>query len=324
MLNEKKLVSVIIPCYNCCEIVGETLACLEKQTYPNCEIICINDGSSDKTLELLENWKKRGTLNLKVLTQENRGVSCTRNRGIDEACGEYVLFLDADDIWHSEFVWRLVEALEQSNADVSYCRLSRDLNDVENLIIGNVDLGVQTQKQAMDKLLFEMWNYGFYCYLYRKETLTKFNLRFDENTRYFEDREFNWKYLCHCNSFAWIDLPLYGYRVTPNSATHKKTSWEHTQKMLEAVKRVERYLEVNKCDYLQTLKSYLYQRVMWTAAKNISLSRDKNMFRKLCSEYDVKTCMKRTAKDSKMLVAIASQLYLIHPMLFYWLVGLKK
>lgn len=323
-MNEKRMVSVIIPCYNCYNVVGETLACLEKQTYPNCEIICINDGSSDKTLELLQNWKKRGTLNLKVLTQENHGVSYTRNRGIEEACGEYILFLDADDIWHREFVCRLVEALEQSNADASYCRLSRDLKEVENLIIDGAVSVSQTQRPAMDKLLFEMWNYGFYCYLYRRETLTKFNLRFDENTRYFEDREFNWKYLCHCNSFAWVDLPLYGYRVTPNSATHKKTSWEHTKKMLDAVKRVERYLEENECDYLETLKSYLYQRVMWAAAKNISLSRDKKMFRKLYSEYDVKACMKRTAKDSKKLVAIASRLYLIHPMLFYYIVRLKR
>ena len=169
-----------------------------------------------------------------------------------------------------------------------------------------------------------MWNYGFYCYLYQKELLTKFNVRFDENTRHFEDREFNWKYLCHCKKYAWIDAPLYGYRVTPNSATHKKTSWEHAQKSLNAVKRVETYLAENNCAYLETLKSYLYQRVMWAIAKNIALSKDKELFNKLCKEYDVKKCMKRTAKDNNKLVKLASIFYLINPNLFYFTIGLKK
>lgn len=323
-MNRKCRISVIIPCYNCYDIVGETLKSLEKQTYQGFEVICIDDGSADKTLELLKIWQKKGTLNIKVLTQENRGVSYTRNRGINEANGEYILFLDADDIYHGEFMQRMIEALEQSNADVSYCRLSRNLDDVRSLEIENFSFAMQTQAEAMDKLLFEMWNYGFYCYLYRKEIITKFNVQFDENTRHFEDREFNWKYLCHCEKYAWIDAALYGYRVTPNSATHKKTSLEHAQKSLNAVKRVEDYLKENNCAYLETLKSYLYQRVMWAVAKNIALSKDKAVYSWLRKEYDVKKCMKRTAKDSNKLVVIASWCYLIHPMLFYFVVRLKK
>lgn len=315
--------SVIIPCYNCAKSIVETLESLESQTYKSFEVICINDGSSDDTLDILRQWLDKKTLNIKIIDQENGGVSRARNRGIDNADTAYVLFLDADDIYHKDYIYHLVNSVEQFRADVSYCRLVRNL-DIVKKYNDEIAYKINNQQEAMDKLMYEMYQYGFYCYLYRKDILDKYNLRFDENTKYFEDREFNWKYLCHCATYVLVDAPMYGYRVCENSATQKMTSWQRTVNSLNAVKRVEEYLALYQCDYLDILKSYLYQRVMWSVAKNIVLCGDKEMYRQLQENYNVKVCMKRTAKDSNKLVAISSMLYLIHPMLFYKVVRLKK
>ena len=322
--NENISVSIIVPCYNCAKIVEETLESLQKQTYKNFETICINDGSTDNTLNILNDWVSKRTLNIKIVDKENGGVSRARNDGIALAKGRYILFLDADDIYHEEFVERMLEAVQQENGDTAYCRLTRNLEKVRELKIDGFVYLNQTQNQAMDKLHFEMDQYGFYCYIYRKDIIDKFGIRFTDGLKYFEDREFNWKYLCHCNKIAWIDEPLYGYRVTENSAIGKKTSWERCTSSLSAVKRVEQYLEDNKCEYVPILKTYLYHRVIWTTLKNTAISRDKELFRHLIREYDVRTSMKRTAKDSNKLVKLASILYLIHPNLFYYIVGLKK
>ena len=153
--------------------------------------------------------------------------------------------------------------------------------------------------------------------------INQIGLRFDENTKYGEDREYIWKYISHCNNAAWIDLPLYGYRINPLSATQRSASWRKTD-LLTAIKRIEKYLDEQNCAYSNEFKSYMYARAMWAVAKTFASSKNKKFFKRLRKEYDVRSCMKRTAKDSNKLVKIASQMYLINPKLFYDMVSLKK
>ena len=88
--------SVIIPCYNVEKYIENTVKTVLNQTYKDFEIILIDDGSNDSTLAILNNLKETDD-KIKVFTQPNKGVSYTRNRGIDIAKGEYIYFLDADD-----------------------------------------------------------------------------------------------------------------------------------------------------------------------------------------------------------------------------------
>lgn len=315
-------VSVIIPCYNCAAFIGETLQSLTEQTCQDFEVICVNDGSKDETLSILEHWQKQGAFEMRIIDKPNGGVSSARNAGIRAAQGKYLLFLDADDLYRPEYIEWLCGAIEESGADVSYCRLNRDY-DMMFGFMQKTPVLFQSQTEAMNNLLYRMGEFGFYCYLYKKDILARENIEFDICTRRFEDREFNWKYLCHCKSAAFVDAPLYFYRVNEDSVTQRKTIQWRTDG-LEAVQRIEKYLEQRKCDFLPELKSYLFPRVMWAVAKNYALSKEKALFARLGQEYDVKRCMKRTARDSNKLVALASWLYLIHPMLFYYAIGFKK
>ncbi|MBR2343772.1 MAG: glycosyltransferase family 2 protein [Clostridia bacterium] len=317
-------VSIIIPCYNCEALIDETLDSLVNQTFKNFEVICVNDGSRDNTLQKLEAWSEKGCLNMRLVNQENAGVSRARNVGISEAAGRYILFLDSDDCLHPEFIKRLVQGVELSGADVSYCLLSRDRKSVFGTVLSEDNwYAEQNQAEMMHNLLYRMGEIGFYCYIYETSTLRENNIFFDEKTRFFEDREFNWKYLCHCQSAALINQPLYWYRVNPNSVTQNKTVRWITED-LDAVIRVEQYLFEHECEFYPELKSYLFSRVIWGKAKRFAVGRSKELFRRLMSEYDVRSCMKRTAKDKNKLVALASRLYLIHPSLFYHAVRLKK
>lgn len=310
-------ISIIMPCYNCETLIDETLESLEQQTCKEFEVICVNDGSKDQTADKLEAWKAKNAFSMKVIHQENGGVSRARNRGIQEATGEYLMFLDSDDMYHPEYVKLLLNAQEQTGVDVAYCRLSRNMGETMTCDADSIQVVRQTQKQAMDKLLFEMGKYGFYCYTYRRDVVLNNKIEFDANTKFGEDREFNWKYMCHCKTAAWIDLPLYGYRINPLSATQNSSSWRKTD-LLKAVKRIEDYLHEQNCEYTETFKDYMYARAMWAVAKTFAATKNKESFKRLINEYDVKTCMKRTAKDSNKLVKIASWCYLIHPSLFYY------
>ena len=317
-----KKVSIIIPCYNCASLVEETLESLRKQTCQDFEVICVNDGSKDDTLSVLERWKENNGVDMQIISQPNGGVSRARNAGIQAAKGEYLLFLDADDMYHTTYIQQLCDAISQTGADVAYCWLSRN-SGILSEDHQKAPYICQSQEEAMHNLLHRMPDVGFYCYLYRRDWILRENLAFDVNTRQFEDREFNWKYLCHCQSAVLVDAPLYYYRVTANSVTqNRKTQWR--TEGIDAVKRIEAYLEERNCPFLAELKDYLFPRVIWSAAKRYSLGGERDLLRRLGETYDVKTCMKRTVRDSNKLVALASRCYLIHPSLFYHIVRLKK
>ncbi|MDF5716072.1 MAG: glycosyltransferase [Rhizonema sp. NSF051] len=111
-------ISVIIPAYNAERTILETIASVQQQTFSNFEMIVINDGSSDRTLELLHSVADK---RLKIFSYENGGVCVARNRGISHAIGEFVAFLDADDLWTSDKLELQLTALQQHpNAGVAY------------------------------------------------------------------------------------------------------------------------------------------------------------------------------------------------------------
>ena len=100
MIDNKPLVSVVIPCYNAEKFVGYTLDSVISQTYKNIEIICINDCSKDETLRVLEEYAKRDERIRIMSNPKNLGVAETRNNALKVAEGEYIAFVDSDDIWH--------------------------------------------------------------------------------------------------------------------------------------------------------------------------------------------------------------------------------
>jgi len=319
--TENAEVSIIIPCYNAERFLDEVFVGLEKQTFKNFELICINDGSKDNTLSVLRSWEKRSSLKITVIDKENGGVSAARNDGIKAARGKYILFLDADDMYHKAYIERLFNAIEETGADVAYCRLDRNYDNVMSVSIKEAKVLMHTQTEAMNNLLYRMSEFGFCCYIYNKDVLQKYSIEFDCNTITGEDREFNWKYLCHCKNACFIDAPLYWYRVNNQSVTKAKASWKRTG-ILNAIERVEKYMLDNGCEFLDEFKSYMYARTMWACAKVFAVSRDKELFNRLRKEYDVRKCMKRTTKDKNRLVALSSRIYLFWPWLYYKIIGM--
>jgi len=114
------LISVIMPCYNDQEYLRESVASALTQSYRNIEVIVVDDGSSDGSPELLK-LLQGGDSRLKVFSQANRGAGPARNRGLAEARGELVAFLDADDYWSADCLEKLHGALCLSRADIAYC-----------------------------------------------------------------------------------------------------------------------------------------------------------------------------------------------------------
>jgi glycosyltransferase involved in cell wall biosynthesis len=122
---ETPLVSVIIPNYNYGNYISETLSSVLNQSYKNLEIIVVDDGSTDNSIEVI----KRLGQDIRIIEQNNSGVSSARNKGLKASTGKYVCFLDADDFWEEHKVELQVMAAEEYDLDLIYCGYSEcDVN----------------------------------------------------------------------------------------------------------------------------------------------------------------------------------------------------
>ena len=113
----RPLVSVIMPCYNCADFIEESIISVLSQDYSEIELILIDDGSTDSTADVIS------TINdprIRYFSQPNSGVSAARNNGLDQAKGEYIAFIDADDIWHKSKLRLQTQLLQDSDFQVCF------------------------------------------------------------------------------------------------------------------------------------------------------------------------------------------------------------
>lgn len=117
MSNNEALVSIVMPAYNCERYVVEAINSILAQTYRNWELLVLDDGSKDNTLRIIEEFSQKDSRIKALPNGKNMGVSATRNRGIELASGEWIAFLDSDDMWKSEKLEKQFEIVEKEAAE---------------------------------------------------------------------------------------------------------------------------------------------------------------------------------------------------------------
>ena len=145
-----KILSIIIPVYNCEEYIERCLNSLIPQITDDCEIIIVNDGSTDKTGDIIERFAAENKC-IVYLNRQNGGVSFARNEGLAAAQGKYIMFCDADDWYEDGSVPYLINIMEQSGADIGKCG-AFSVTDKKNNTV-NVDLSVNADMYTAENVL---------------------------------------------------------------------------------------------------------------------------------------------------------------------------
>ena len=214
---DEKLVSVIIPAYNIEDYIGRCLDSIISQTYKNLEIIVVDDGSRDHTGEILDNYAKKDR-RIKVIHKENGGVSSARNKGIEAAEGDYIGFIDGDDLIESEMYKTLVDLLEEENADISHCGYQMVFPDRVDYYHNTGKKKIQTTEEGLKDLLSgEMIEPGLVNKLYKKELIK--NCRLDETVKINEDLLMNYQLFKLSQKSVYYDITPYSYMIRSSSAT---------------------------------------------------------------------------------------------------------
>ena len=222
-MTENPLISVIIPIYNAEKYLTMSLEALQNQTYKNFEALMINDGSSDNSEKIAAEFAAKDA-RFKLFNQQNQGGSASRNKGLELAQGEYIAFLDNDDIYAPVYLEVLLKNMQENNADVSCCSYIKFYGD-GNYVFDKVS-GSQVFVSTMPfidkfarkkKIEMLMW-----CKLYKKSLFE--NIKFSEKLSAINDMLLNIEILLKSRKLVFCRQPLIAYRILESSQTNKRLS----------------------------------------------------------------------------------------------------
>lgn len=191
----KTLCSIIIPNYNGAKFVCETIDSVLKQTYKNFEIIIVDDGSSDSSPQIIRNYiDKDNRIKLYHRNTKNKGASVCRNIGIEKSTGDYIIFLDSDDILSETCIEKRIQIMQNSpSLDFAVFNMA-----VFHAILGDTDITINKYSEKNEYLkMFIEYNlpWAITCPIWQASFLKKNDIRFDERYQRLQDPEFHAKIL---------------------------------------------------------------------------------------------------------------------------------
>ena len=232
IMKEKELISVIVIAYNIENYISKCIKSIENQNYKNLEIIIVDDGSTDQTIDKAYQLSLKDT-RIRIIKKENGGPSSARNNGLEEAKGDYIVFVDGDDYVSADYVSYLYNLIKNSCSDFA---MSKNLfSNIKQNQIKNDKIQILTPNQATALLMSTRVVVGSYNKIYKKSFLKNNNLKFDESLFYGEGLHFITRVSQLANKICVGERRIYYYRK--NNYDSATTSF-NIQKVLNGEKSI--------------------------------------------------------------------------------------
>jgi len=265
MKENKEKVSIIVPVYNSEKYLNKCIDSIISQTYSNIEILIIDDGSNDQSVNICHEYKKKDN-RIKIIKEKHRGVSNARNVGLENASGDYILFVDSDDWIEKKLIEESISLYKESIADIVIYNLRQF--DNKNQRFCKKQKGYKSGFFKIQNILGELlkkeilnapWNK-----LYKKSIIDLQNIRFDVNIQIGEDLLFNINYFKAIKNIYITNSKLYNYRIHDKSLTRVYKEEKYIQLMEVNKELINWIIEsdlknkkiVNICQYIK-LKNIL-------------------------------------------------------------------
>lgn len=311
------VISVIVPVYNAEKYLRECLDSIVNQTYKNIEIILVDDGSTDGSGAICDEYADKD-VRIKVYHIPNGGVSNARNLGIDNANGEYLMFVDSDDEVSRDCIEKLYCAIEYKEQDLvigNFCDVyeNRKIIQHENLsIIGNLQ-----DDYANIRILLQ----GPWGKLYRSEILKKNKIRFRVDISLTEDQIFNYDFLKKASTYTLLQEPIYYYYHRKNESLSQGLKERDFNNRLENLRALSLFLDEMK---IKNAGSVINASALWYI-KKASCFQDqentyilfKNRIKDIIKYIDFNARVK-SFKQRMLLVCLKHQRYILI-YLWYWM-----
>ncbi|HFK5575386.1 TPA: glycosyltransferase family 2 protein, partial [Elizabethkingia anophelis] len=240
-----KIISVIIPVYNAEKTLYKSIDSLINQSYPHLELIFINDCSQDNTLNILYQYEKKIVDNSKGLVikiishEENKGVAAARNTGLQNATGELIYYVDADDFIDEGAIELLVEKQQENDADIVGCSWYLSFNQNKRRMN---QPPFNDSLEAIQQMLNGKMRWNLWLFMVKRSLYEDYNIRFIPGMNMGEDLMVIMKLFVHANKVAFVNDALYHYGQSNEDSLTKTYSEKHRREVTVNLYEVEKYL----------------------------------------------------------------------------------
>ncbi len=265
-------ISVIMPVYNAARTLRESLESIRRQSFRNFELIFVEDGSTDDSVEILEQFAASADFPCHIVSQgKNQGVAAARNRGLAAACGEYLAFVDADDRIEPQALETAVRALEASEGLVDIVGWDWTLGFEKNgRYMRQADY--DTPLQALKNLAGGTMRWNLWLFLVRRELLADNGIQFIDGANMGEDMMLMLKAFSCARTVVQLHEPLYRYNAASPTSLSRQFSEERRAEIAINLAEAERFLLAGPfademADYINHLKLFLKLPLLISADK---------------------------------------------------------
>lgn len=263
MQTTKPIISVIIPVYNSEPYLSEAIEGVLNQTFTDFELICVNDGSTDNSLKILRRYAKKHK-NVTVIDKPNTGAGDSRNVGYQASCGEYLLWLDSDDIFEPELLEKLYDKIKATDADIciytfdKFDEATNDFFSIRSLVQDLLPPDDPFAYTDVPHKIFTVTSPSAVNKLYKKSFVAKHNIQF-MTTRTCNDVYFNYAALIAAKKITHVKDTLLHYRFSrTGSLSHSRG--DHAACVVEAYGKVREFCE--KLNVFNKVQNSFYERVL--------------------------------------------------------------
>ena len=257
------LISIIVPIYNVSKYLDKCVESILNQNYKNIELILVDDGSTDGSEKKCDDWAREDS-RVVVIHKENGGSADSRNVGMEAAKGDYIGFVDSDDWIAPEMYEKLIEVIQERNLDMAVC-FFKAVSD-ENYVFNNTEYPTTeyTGRDFANIIIAEKKpriSYAIWKCLYKREVIR--DIKFYKGVHYNEDAVFLIESLWNAKKMAFIDTPMYYYRVHESSISNIDISEKRIDDILFKCDWLLNYYENNgNADELKEVKTAIIRELL--------------------------------------------------------------
>lgn len=311
------MVSIIVAFYNAEAYLEELLTSIQNQTYKDFELIMMDDGSTDGSATVAEKILASCSFPHKLLGQANAGSCAARNAAFAQAVGEYVVFVDADDILSPDYLRRLVDDLEATGADFAACgyRTFSNSEEIGDMSLHDEEYELADADDIMHRYLYVKIMIPSWSVMTRSELIRKYDIRFAEGFNYCQGTHFVWRLLAHSHRVVLDPEVLYYYRVHPQAAMSKADESRLVGQVL--MQNLAGYFTEHRPEFAGIFTRYGEARWVWGTLWQMACAMQFKEFKKICRYMNTGEMMKRLQDFPSFRVRAAARLFRLSPFLYY-------
>ena len=307
------MVSVIIPVYKVEKYIEQCLKSVCAQTYKNFEIIIVNDGTPDNSISIARNVMCASKCRFMIIDKDNGGLSSARNRGLLEAHGDYVVFVDSDDTIQDDYIEVLLKGTEEKNAEISIGMWQMIKKGDTPISVNSTPSYIYMDREnLLMNFLYRRIKPAPVCALFKKDFLVKNDLFFNETVKFSEDQEFFWRVFNASCGASYTDRVIYNYFTRDNSITTdpKLSRILSGYNAIEAVSKIVLFKNFE-------MQNYILCRWVLGTLHNTAKYCSKNFYLEMYNALDAKRNLMVLSKIDDVKIGLLSKICAVNPTISY-------